>query len=157
MSSILKQKLIDIANGFTKYGLWKGGGSSSLSEMSDVTLTNLKANDVLKYNGSVWVNDDNLQKQIDTLNSNLLKKLSAEVILNANTYMLLKINNNYIFTGYFTEDINAWRWIVKLDKEYTPIMNITSIDGKIRLDTSGVIQTTTNIGAGTSYMLFYKI
>ena len=27
MSAILKQKLIDIANGFTKYGLWKGGGS----------------------------------------------------------------------------------------------------------------------------------
>lgn len=29
MSAILKQKLIDIANGFTKYGLWKGGGSVS--------------------------------------------------------------------------------------------------------------------------------
>ena len=27
MSAILKQKLIDIANGFTKYGLWKGGNS----------------------------------------------------------------------------------------------------------------------------------
>lgn len=63
MSAILKQKLIDIANGFTKYGLWKGGGSggsSALSDMTDVTLTNLQANDVLKYNGSVWVNDDNL-------------------------------------------------------------------------------------------------
>ena len=71
MSAILKQKLIDIANGFTKYGLWKGGGSSALSEMTDVTFSNLQTNDVLTYNGSVWVNDDNLQKQIDTLNSNL--------------------------------------------------------------------------------------
>ena len=71
MSAILKQKLIDIANGFTKYGLWKGGGSSNLSELDDVNLTNLQTNDVLTYNGSVWVNDDNLQKQIDTLNSNL--------------------------------------------------------------------------------------
>lgn len=65
MSAILKQKLIDIANGFTKYGLWKGGGSggsSALSEMTDVTFTNLQANDVLKYNGSVWVNDDNLHE-----------------------------------------------------------------------------------------------
>ena len=65
MSVILKQKLIDIANGFTKYGLWKGGGSggsSALSEMTDVTFTNLQANDVLKYNGSVWVNDDNLHE-----------------------------------------------------------------------------------------------
>ena len=73
MSAILKQKLIDIANGFTKYGLWKGGGSGALSEMTDVTLSNLQSNDVLTYNGSVWVNDDNLQKQIDTLNSNLIK------------------------------------------------------------------------------------
>lgn len=73
MSAILKQKLIDIANGFTKYGLWKGGGSSALSDMSDVKFTNLQANDVLKYNGSVWINDDNLQKQIDTLNSNFEK------------------------------------------------------------------------------------
>ena len=65
MSMMLKQKLIDIANGFTKYGLWKGGGSggsSSLSDMTDVTLLNLQANDILKYNGSVWINDDNLHE-----------------------------------------------------------------------------------------------
>ena len=62
MSAILKQKLIDIANGFTKYGLWKGGGSSALSDMTDVTFTDLQANDVLKYNGSVWINDDNLHE-----------------------------------------------------------------------------------------------
>lgn len=65
MSAILKQKLIDIANGFTKYGLWKGGGSggsSALSEMNDVSFTNLQANNILKYNGNVWVNDDNLHE-----------------------------------------------------------------------------------------------
>ncbi len=65
MSAILKQKLIDIANGFTKYGLWKGGGSSNLSELDDVTLTNLQSNDVLTYNGSVWVNDDTLKSNLD--------------------------------------------------------------------------------------------
>ena len=70
MSAMLKQKLIDIANGFTKYGLWKGGGSNNLSELDDVTLTNLQSNDVLTYNGSEWINDDNLQNQINTLNSN---------------------------------------------------------------------------------------
>ena len=77
MSAILKQKLIDIANGFTKYGLWKGGsgGSSALSDMTDVTFTNLQTNDVLTYNGSEWVNDDNLQTQINTLNSNLKSKV----------------------------------------------------------------------------------
>ena len=63
MSAILKQKLIDIANGFTKYGLWKGGGSggsSALADMTDVSFSNLKENDLLKYNGSIWVNSDNL-------------------------------------------------------------------------------------------------
>ena len=77
MSAMLKQKLIDIANGFTKYGLWKSGGSSNLSELDDVTLINLQSNDVLTYNGSVWANDDNLQTQINTLNSNLKSKLKS--------------------------------------------------------------------------------
>lgn len=71
--------------------------------------------------------------------------------------MLLKINNGYIFIGYFLENINAWTWIVKLDEKYTPIRNVTTMDGKIQLDTSGVIQTTVNISGGTSYMLFYTI
>ena len=65
MSAILKQRLIDIANGFTKYGLWKGGGSggsSSLADMTDVSFSNLKENDALKYNGSVWVNGDDLHE-----------------------------------------------------------------------------------------------
>ena len=65
MSAILKQKLIDIANGFTKYGLWKGGGSggsSALSEMTDVVFTDLQENDILKYNGSVWINGDDLHE-----------------------------------------------------------------------------------------------
>lgn len=61
----LKQVAVDMANAFTRYGLWKGGGSggsSALSEMTDVTFTNLQANDVLKYNGSVWVNGNDLHE-----------------------------------------------------------------------------------------------
>ena len=72
----LKQVATNMADAFTRFGLWKGGGSggsSALSEMTDVTFTNLQPNDVLTYNGSKWVNDDNLQTQINTLNSNLGK------------------------------------------------------------------------------------
>lgn len=93
MSAILKQKLIDIANGFTKYGLWKGGGSSNLSELDDVTLTNLKTNDVLTYNGSVWVNDD-------TLNSNLNNKNKTFTLANTEangSITLLDDFRNYNF------------------------------------------------------------
>ena len=61
----LKQVAVDMANAFTRYGLWKGGGSggsSALSEMTDVTFTNLQANNILKYNGSVWVNGNDLHE-----------------------------------------------------------------------------------------------
>ena len=59
----LKQVATNMADAFTRFGLWKGGGGSgALSEMTDVTFTNLQANNVLKYNGSVWVNDDNLHE-----------------------------------------------------------------------------------------------
>ena len=61
----LKQVATNMADAFTRFGLWKGGGSggsSALSEMTDVSFTNLQTNDILKYNGSVWVNDDNLHE-----------------------------------------------------------------------------------------------
>ena len=101
MSAILKQKLIDIANGFTKYGLWKGsgsGGSSALSDMTDVTLTDLQANDVLKYNGSVWINDDDLQKQIDTLNDKILivRQSIPNIEINANSFVRVGVINDLI-------------------------------------------------------------
>ena len=34
-----------------------GGGSSTLAGLSDVTISNLQTNEILKYNGSAWVND----------------------------------------------------------------------------------------------------
>lgn len=61
----LKQVAVDMANAFTRYGLWKGGGSggsSALADMTDVSFSNLKENDLLKYNGSVWVNSDNIHE-----------------------------------------------------------------------------------------------
>ena len=52
--------------------------------------------------------------------------------------------------------MNAWTWITQLDEEYRPEISITTMDGKIQLDPNGVIQPTTNISGGTSFMLFYK-
>ena len=102
MSAILKQKLIDIANGFTKYGLWKDTGSSNLSELTDVTLSNLQTNDVLTYNGSVWVNDDNLQTQINTLNSNLtlLNKHECTLLAGENIEIYFNPGNYFEITVF---------------------------------------------------------
>lgn len=115
MSAILKQKLIDIANGFTKYGLWKGGGSSgssALSDMTDVSFSNLKENDVLKYNGSVWVNSDNLHeysteekivgKWID--GKNIYEKVMNVGTLNVgnNVINFDNLNNIISYCGFLT-------------------------------------------------------
>ena len=112
MSAILKQKLIDIANGFTKYNLWKGGGSggsSTLSELTDVTFTNLQANEVLKYNGSVWVNDDNLH-EYSTEEKIVGKWIDGKLIFEK-TYVLNNINllagNNFFDTIENVKIINS--------------------------------------------------
>lgn len=54
MSAILKQKLIDIANGFTKYGLWKGGGSSGSKGIVDfdTIITTIAASKRIEYTAS---------------------------------------------------------------------------------------------------------
>lgn len=114
MSAILKQKLIDIANGFTKYGLWKGGGSggsSALADMTDVSFSNLKENDVLKYNGSVWVNSDNIHeysteekvvgKWID--GKNIYEQIFIIGSKNANyTFTIDNLNNIINYSGFCT-------------------------------------------------------
>ena len=47
MSAILKQKLIDIANGFTKYGLWKWGTEITVDSALSTTSTNPVQNKVV--------------------------------------------------------------------------------------------------------------
>lgn len=54
---ILKKAAQDIANAFTKWNLWEGGGgSSALAELSDVEITTPQVDDVLKFDGSKWIN-----------------------------------------------------------------------------------------------------
>lgn len=87
----LKQVAVDMANAFTRYGLWKGGGSggsSALSEMSDVTFTNLQANNILKYNGSVWINSDNFYEY------SMEEKVVGKWIDGRNIYEITYYNQN---------------------------------------------------------------
>lgn len=104
MSAMLKQKLIDIANGFTKYGLWKGGGSSNLSELHDVNLTNLQSNDVLTYNGNVWVNSNFNNYEIKILTS-------TETTSNVGTFVFNYTNelpNGGTLLLFYTANSNYW-------------------------------------------------
>lgn len=56
MPRTLKQVAIDMANAFTRWQLWQGGGSSTLSDLTDVELIDLQADDVLQYDGNKWIN-----------------------------------------------------------------------------------------------------
>lgn len=56
---ILKQYAVDIANAFTRWGLWHGGGgggASALAELTDVEITTPQNEDILQYNGDKWEN-----------------------------------------------------------------------------------------------------
>ena len=139
----LKQVATNMADAFTRFGLWKGGGrvgSSALSEMTDVTFTNLQPNDILKYNGSVWVNGDDLHeysteekvvgKWIDG-KPIYEKVINSEYLLNNGTISIdvssLNIDNIIQLKGMtFTDDKTQFR----------PITLGTSDNNAIRIDFS---------------------
>lgn len=72
MSAILKQKLIDIANGFTKYGLWKGDVSKADLDVAKREVLE-SAEDYTEFITGYDASKGTIQPQIDTLNSNLGK------------------------------------------------------------------------------------
>ena len=104
----LKQVATNMADAFTRFGLWKGGGSggsSALSEMTDVRFTNLQANDILKYNGNKWVNDDNLTTtKVD-------KSVNGVVILKNGKNIELIINIDKELKSY------SWNTILTIPQE----------------------------------------
>ena len=113
----LKQVATNMADAFTRFGLWKGGGSggsSALSEMTDVRFTNLQANDILKYNGSKWVNDDNLTTKVD-------KSVNGVVILKNGKNIELIINIDIKLKS------NRWNTILIIPQEYAP-----NTEGEVR-------------------------
>ena len=108
----LKQVAINMADAFTRFGLWKGGGSSgssALSEMTDVTFTNLQANDVLKYNGSVWVNSENLH-EYSTEEKVVGKWIDGKPIYEITYYNETPISsptyNSFVSTGIILNNID---------------------------------------------------
>lgn len=60
MAKILKQVAKDMADAFTRWNLWKGGGggSTTLADLTDIELSNLQNDDILKYDNTLqkWRN-----------------------------------------------------------------------------------------------------
>ena len=115
----LKQVATNMADAFTRFGLWKGGGSggsSALSEMTDVTLTNLQANDFLKYNGSVWVNDDNLHEYSTE------EKIVGKWIDGKPVYEKVININSFIMNG------NSWQILPNFPTNVKQVININALE-----------------------------
>lgn len=81
------------------------GGSATISELSDVSLTGLSIGEILKWNGSAWVNDtDNTgtgaglssRSTAQTTTGNIANNATANVsITGFKTYVLLKITTSH--------------------------------------------------------------
>lgn len=61
-----------------------GGGGGALNDLSDVTITSPSSGQVLKYNGSAWIND---QGESDTYNANKFIPTGSFVSATSNAYM----------------------------------------------------------------------
>ena len=92
MSAILKQKLIDIANGFTKYGLWKGGAvtvDSELSTTSENPVQNKVITSVLNGKSNIGHTHDE-RYYTETETNNLLNAIGTTMLLGS-----VVCNKNY--------------------------------------------------------------
>lgn len=100
MARLLKNAAKDIADAFTRWNLWQGGGgASTLSDLNDVSINNPQADEVLQFNGTDWVNaivsGGSLGGKVETIWSNP----SPLSIFNEQT---ISINTNYdIFIVHF--------------------------------------------------------
>lgn len=103
MSAMLKQKLIDIANGFTKYGLWKGGSEITVDSELSTTSTNPVQNKV------VTENINTLKRNFNNYEIKILT--STETTSNVGTFSFNYTNelpNGGILLLFYTANSNYW-------------------------------------------------
>lgn len=130
MSAILKQKLIDIANGFTKYGLWKGGGSGE-SSFLNVEITKLWSGQQ-SYSSEITLSDDYenydviismiepledypTQQKFDFMLKGE-KSLTGGMAENSSYITSYRLNNWNGTSVFFNRDSNPSGWNVTLRK-----------------------------------------
>lgn len=111
MSAMLKQKLIDIANGFTKYGLWKGGGGTEITVDSELSNTSTNP-----------VQNKVITSEINNLNNNFIKKCSSRYELASHSTATL--------TEYNITNINNFTWlqIIEYYQSYFYVSTIIPVD-----------------------------
>ena len=101
MSAILKQKLIDIANGFTKYSLWRGGTvvDSALSDTSENPVQNkVVTNEINKLNSNL----DNVLVWVRINKQAVIGSTSVSIPSWANEVQVsIDVNNEFRYTSTY--------------------------------------------------------
>ena len=83
--------IIEFLNGGSGGG--SGGGASSLGELSDVTLTSPATDQVLTYDGAIWVNQAPQSGGMNTNLSNMISPTVPTVPLNMNVQDIDEVNS----------------------------------------------------------------
>ena len=145
MSAILKQNAVDIANGLTKYGLWKGGVSKADLDAAKREVL-ASAEDYTEFITGYDASKGTIQPQIDTLHSNLrniIKSFDYSGTTNINGAMLIDnipsdfvcfITATHNYGAYFgvipSVQYGEFKSLIFRDSLDAPLSNV-SVSGKI--------------------------
>ena len=118
MSAMLKQKLIDIATGFTKYGLWKGGTEITVDSKLSTTSMNPVQNKVITAALNGKQDKIIIDSELSTTSTNPVQNKVVTGAINAIESDLLKCHIN----GNSNIEILYYKWSGNLVAGHTVLI-----------------------------------
>ena len=79
--------------------------------------------------------------------------MNGIVVKQEGYFVIIKIGRLCIMNGYFSEAMEAWTWITKVDSSIAPISNVTNSAKNVQIRTSGEILVSTNVDANVAYSI----
>jgi plastocyanin len=107
------------------YGAAGGGGATTIDELSDVTLTSPSAGQVLKYNGTAWVNGTDNTGGGGGAGATNLDELTDVVISSPSATQVLKYNGT--------------AWVNSTEGSYTLPTATSSTLGGVKIDNTTIV------------------
>lgn len=106
---------------------YSGGGSSSISTLTDVTLSSLISNNLLKYNGTAWVNTNLSYSDIPNLNTS---KITSGTFADARIASATTWNNkeNAIAAATTGDYYRGDKTFQPLNKTAVGLSNVPNLD-----------------------------
>ena len=99
------------------------------------------------------IGDGTIKGAIGDINSSLNSKMNGIVVKQEPYFVIIKIGAFCIMNGYFSEAMEAWSWITKVDSSIFPISGVTNSANNVQIRTNGEILVTTNVDANVAYSI----